>query len=100
MTPLIITAALGLLALDSAPATTPTAPPPGPAAAASHAKPSEIADLDKVICKSQPITGSRFVKRVCMTRAEWNEQQRHTEEFERHINQTPNGAASGGLGGG
>ncbi len=34
----------------------------------------------EVICKSQPITGSRAMKRVCHTRAEWVAMRRNGED--------------------
>ncbi len=98
MTPLIIGAALALLALDSAPA---AAPPTDvkPAIVTGH-KADDISDLDKVVCKSQELTGSRFTKRVCMTKAQWGEQQRQTEILERRLNQTATPTGGGGFSGG
>ena len=97
MTPLIIGAALALLALDSAPATAPTTEVK-PAVVAGQ-KTDDLADLDRVICRNQPITGSRFNKRVCMTKAQWGEQQRQTEILERRLNQTTSPNPGGGMGG-
>jgi len=98
MTPLIIATALGLMALDSTAATSQPAAAPAKTAAPATSNPAD--DQDKVICKNQPITGSRFVKRICMTRSEWGEQQHRLEELQRRINQNPNAPQSGGLSGG
>jgi hypothetical protein len=97
MTPVIVGAALALLALDAAPATSPpTATTP---AAADKAGADPANDPDKVICKKEAITGSRFEKRICMTRAEWGEQERRTQEFERHLNETQTAHSGGGMSG-
>ena len=98
MTPLIIGSALALLAFDSAPANAP-ATDVSPAVV-SHPKVDDANDPDKVICKNQPLTGSRFSKRVCMTRAQWGEQQRQTEILERRLNQTTTPQGGGGFSGG
>ncbi len=44
------------------------------------------ADNDR-ICKSQPVTGSRTVKRVCHSRAEWAAMRRNAEETVRTTQQ-------------
>jgi hypothetical protein len=69
MTPIIIAAALSILGLDAAPA----AAPPTPAAAPAP-------DQDKIICRSTQITGSRFHKRLCATKAQWAEFQRKQDQ--------------------
>lgn len=35
------------------------------------AKPVNVIDGDKIVCKSFAQTGSRFTKKVCLTKAEW-----------------------------
>ena len=99
MTPLIIGAALALLALDSAPATAP-ATEVKPAVVTGQKADDANADLDKVVCKTQPLTGSRFTKRVCMTKMQWGEQERQTEILERRLNQTATPTGGGGFSGG
>ncbi len=96
MTPFIVAASLALFTMDATAATSTSQPAMTKAPAADSARTSDADDQDKVICKRQVITGSRFEKRVCMTRAEWGEQARKTEEFERRLNQNPNGVATGG----
>ena len=49
-------------------------------------------DPDQVSCQVEPVTGSRFLRRVCMTRTEWNEQQRRLFDWERHSLLDPSGA--------
>ena len=98
MTPLIIATALGLLALDAGPAASPPTPV-APVRVNAPPKSDALEDADKVICKNQPLTGSRFSKRVCMTRADWGEQQRHVEELERRLNQGPTAMGGGGMSG-
>jgi hypothetical protein len=79
MTPLILAAALSLIAASDVPQTAPTSSTP----AANSDKPKD--DPDKVICRSQPVTGSRFIKRVCHTRAEWAQMDAQVQEMERQM---------------
>ncbi len=98
MTPLIVAAALSLLALDSSPATSqPTTV--APAQVSGSQKSSANDDLDKVVCHREALTGSRFEKRVCMTKAQWDERQRQTDDFERRLGEHPNAPMQGGLSG-
>jgi hypothetical protein len=64
---------LGVLMLAPGPA---SAADPTPAAAtttppAVPAKPVNVIDGDTVVCKSLAQTGTRFPKKVCLTKAEW-----------------------------
>ena len=81
---LVVLAAVAALAAgsDASPASNTPAPSP-----ASHTESAvqQANDLNTVKCRSEAITGSRFVKRVCMTRAEWNERTRQAEELQRQI---------------
>ncbi|HEY9234723.1 MULTISPECIES: hypothetical protein [Phenylobacterium] len=45
------------------------APQSTPAAAPAAAKPQK----EKMVCKEEPVTGSRFGKRVCHTESEWRQ---------------------------
>ncbi len=101
MTPLILATALSLLAADAGPATdsgqtAATAPP----AATSASQKSDADDPDKVICKREVVTGSRFSKRVCMTRGEWGEQARRTEDMARRLGENAGLNAAAATGGG
>ena len=99
MTPVIVGAALALLALDAAPAGTsapPTTVKPAVVTAAAG-KDDALADMDKVICKKEQITGSRFMKRTCMTKAQWGDQERDTEDFKRRVTQHVDAPMQGGL---
>jgi hypothetical protein len=100
MVPVIVGAALALLALDAAPAGT-GAPPTTvrPAVVTAAPKEDPVADADKVTCRKEAITGSRFTKRICMTKAQWDEQERQTEDFERRLGEHPNAPMNGGLSG-
>ena len=75
------------------PAAAPAAVQQGPATTQSPA-PAEVKvsqttrvaeDPDQTTCKLQPVTGSRFQRRVCMTRMEWFEQQRRVADFKRRL---------------
>ncbi len=96
MTPLILAAALNLMVLDASPA---NGPPPTVVAPATVQADKADADPDKMICRKEEITGSRFAKRVCMTKSQWDEQTRKTEEFERRLNETTQSHAGGGMSG-
>jgi hypothetical protein len=100
MIPVIVGAALALLAFDATPAES-NSPPTTvkPAVVAAPAKEDPLADMDKVICRKEQITGSRFFKRTCMTKAQWGEQERETADFERRLGEHPNAPMSGGLSG-
>ncbi len=99
MTPLIIAAALSLVALDSTPAASPSATPVAPATVKGAKSVASDNDPDKVICKTEALTGSRFNKRVCMSRSSWDEQAKQTEIFERRMNQTATPMGGGGMSG-
>lgn len=58
-----------LAASEPAAGTTPTSDTTAAAAAPKAAKPAK----DKMVCKEEPVTGSRFGKRVCRTEAEWRQ---------------------------
>ncbi len=96
MTPLIMFASLALVAMDATPATSTSTSQPdaGKPSATASANPQ-----DRVICKREAITGSRFEKRICMTKAEWGEEERRTEEFERRLGQKPDVPQSNPMGG-
>ena len=51
-------------------------------------------DPDQILCKVQPVTGSRFVKRICMTKLEWKQQQWRLLSFERLSLLDPSGYAA------
>ena len=48
------------------------APPAGEAAAATPAK-AEKAKKTDIVCKKEPVLGSRMKQRVCMTQADWDQ---------------------------
>ncbi len=99
MTPVIVGAALALLALDSAPATSqPTTVRPATVEAPKMV--GGVEDPDRVVCRKEALTGSRFEKRVCMTRSQWDDQQKQTEIMERRLNQTATPQGGGGFNGG
>jgi hypothetical protein len=88
MVPLVIASALALLTLDETPATSQAAAAAPAEVGASH-QTDASQDPARVICKGEAVTGSRFQKRTCLTRAEWAELQRRREyerdKFERHL---------------
>ncbi|MBW8812983.1 MAG: hypothetical protein JF588_06115 [Caulobacterales bacterium] len=43
-----------------------------PAAAAAPAKAEKTSDPNKLVCKKEPVLGSRMPTRTCMTQAEWD----------------------------
>ncbi len=89
MSPLIVATALSVLALDSAPATSQTAVvAPAVAAGSQPAKPAP--DI-RTVCRAEELTGSRFQRRLCLTRAEWIEldrrQQQEMQDWERRTDE-------------
>ena len=90
MIPLVVTAALSLATLGAAPAVShPAAAPDGvtvsPATVTAPAKVDLARDATKVTCVSEPVTGSRFVRRVCMTREQRAERDRQMAAYQRQI---------------
>ena len=69
----VIPSVLGALMLAAGPASAadPTPPAATAAAPATMAKPVNVVDGDKVVCKSIAQTGTRFPKKVCLTKSEW-----------------------------
>ncbi len=95
----IVGAALALLALDSAPAASePTTVKPA-VVQGSQSSADAQSDPDRVICKREAITGSRFEKRVCMTKADWDDRAKQVEILERRLNHTPTPTGGGGMSG-
>ncbi len=81
-------------AVADAPATSqPPASPSGGAAASSKPHVSAANDPDKIVCKTEEVTGSHFERRVCMTRADWDRQTLAAQKFEQQIHEA---AASNG----
>ena len=77
--------------LDSAPATPTPETSPAPAA-----KSKAVRDPNKVICRAQPITGSRFTRDVCLTRQQWDEQNARSEQMMRNFNSRASNSTNGG----
>ena len=97
MSPLVLVMAAALAAGD---ASTP-APSANPAPDTGRPAAKSMSDPDRVICKTEAITGSRFEKRICRTRLEWDQMTQRAEEMQR-INAQHAGAGmtqSNGLGG-
>jgi hypothetical protein len=69
----MIVAILAAVLLDAQPAGAVVSPPPplDSATAAGSAKTAAVADDDKIVCKSEQVTGTRFSTRVCHTKHEW-----------------------------
>jgi hypothetical protein len=97
MTPLVLAAALTMLAANDA-SNPAAAPPPKPAASAAPsapaAKPAD--DPDKVVCREEPVTGSRFTRRICMTKAEWDDHEKQSHDLMNHLDQQSGAAGVGG----
>lgn len=78
-------------------ATTPRETPPGDggltasavAAAAETSQAQAQESPDDEICRTQKVTGSRFIRRVCHTRAEWKQMELAAAETMRDIESQP-----------
>ncbi len=70
-----------LVALTMAAAVAGATPAPAATGApgASAAGGAAAEDPNKVICRADAVTGSRFIRKVCMKRYEWAEHDRVTE---------------------
>jgi hypothetical protein len=66
----MIIAILAAVLLDAQAAGT-TVAPPATSVAAAPAKAAAANEDDKVVCKSEQVTGSHFSTRVCHTKHEW-----------------------------
>ena len=71
-----------------------SAPPPSPVAGATNdtapvtsPAPGSKDDPNKVICRNEEVTGSRFLRRVCLTRAAWDKQSADAQRMERQLNE-------------
>lgn len=72
-----IVLALSLAAVIGGQDPTPSPAPEGQATTAPAAAPdapasSEADPLDRVVCRTEAVVGTRFDSRVCMTRRQWN----------------------------
>jgi hypothetical protein len=84
MTPLILAAAAAL-ALASDASQAPTQPPSPTTTVATATTKAQQPDPNKVICKDEELTGSRFTQRVCKTRAQWTARQDAADNYKRTI---------------
>ena len=81
---LLLMFAMAAALSGGAPSQAATAPQATPAPA--HAGTSNpAADPDKVVCREEAETGSRFTKRVCHTNAEWAQMQAAAERTQDQI---------------
>jgi hypothetical protein len=56
-------------------------------------------DPERVVCRKEQVTGSRFYKRVCLTQEQWDAQTAQAERNQQRISQrTGLGSAMGGGG--
>ncbi|MEL7188020.1 MAG: hypothetical protein AAGK17_00590 [Pseudomonadota bacterium] len=77
-----------LLAMQAAPETTESVPPPStptpaqekPEVVEAAADAEEANDDNKVVCRRTAVVGSRFTKRRCATKKEWRELTRDAKE--------------------
>jgi len=84
--PLLILAMAATLATAAADAPTVTsAPTPVVGAAAPGGAPKSGKDPNKMVCRSEAITGSRFVQRVCRTNAQWDQTEQNAANYKREI---------------
>jgi hypothetical protein len=80
MSVIVWIAALVLTGPQEAPPPTTVLPPVDVAPAPAAQPEAEPDGMDRVTCRSEPVVGSRFNSRVCMTRREWA---RRREESQR-----------------
>ena len=78
----VMLAAMALLA-DTTPAAAQAAPPAA-APAAAAAKPAARADSD-IVCRKEAILGSNIPKKVCYSKAEYEENRKETRQNVEHM---------------
>ncbi|MEM1052198.1 MAG: hypothetical protein AAGI28_08895 [Pseudomonadota bacterium] len=99
-----VLAASLVLAVQDAPTVEPAAPPaPEPVQEASKVSSSDtrvaateepaVSDDDKVICRRTAVTGSRFKKRICATRKEWESLRVRSRDAAQEMQNRGRGAA-------
>jgi hypothetical protein len=96
MTPLVLAAALTMMAANDA--SHAVAAPPTPAASAAPPAPAANPkdDPDKVVCREEQVTGSRFTRRVCMTKSDWDDREKQSHELMNALDQQSGVAGAGG----
>jgi len=77
MTPLIVATALSLLAAQASQASQ------TPAAVPATVPRTPSGEPDPVICRYEQITGSHFLKRICLRKSGWEEWTSRTERWTR-----------------
>ena len=82
MTPLILAVAAMLAASDASQVPS-VAQATTTATAGAASKPAP--DPNKIVCKDEELTGSRFTRRVCKTRAQWEAKQDAADNYKREI---------------
>ena len=91
-----------ILAIAAAVAGGPAQGQPSAATEATQpAPPSADDDLNKVVCRTEEVTGSRFNRRVCMTKAQWRDKEQKAQDFEHMLDskQGLSGPVQGPMGG-
>ena len=54
----------------------------GAAGASAQSSPTQtISNPDKMVCKSEAVIGSRFPKKICMTTAQWLQQEQDAKKM-------------------
>lgn len=54
----------------------------GAAGASAQPSPTQtISNPDKMVCKSEAVIGSRFAKKICMTAAQWLQQEQDAKKM-------------------
>jgi len=78
----MIIAILAAVMLDAQPAGATAAPSAAPvsAPAATSARATVTGDDEKVVCKSEQVTGTRFASHVCHTKHEWDQIEKDSQD--------------------
>jgi hypothetical protein len=78
---LLLIAAMAAAVSGDAPATqTSDAQPPATQSSKASA-PSAKDDPNRVVCRTQAVTGSRFTDRVCLTRQQWSDREQEAQRL-------------------
>jgi len=82
--PIFAMAATLVAASDVAPPQA-MAPPKAAPVSVTTASSKPVKDPNRVVCRSEEVTGSRFTQRICQTQAQWDNQEQAAQNYKRAI---------------
>lgn len=79
--------AMAVTLVAASDATSPQVTAPAKAAPASVATASSkpAKDPNRIVCRTEEVTGSRFTQRICQTQAQWDNSEEAAQNYKRSI---------------